>query len=286
MEARDKTVNITLDNLVFPECPRWHDGTLWFADCHDGKVIQSTPQGEVLDTFDVPGGPAGIGWLPGGDLIVVSMARLCIYRRRGTGGTLSVHADLSGFHRYHVNDMVVDGAGNAYVGEVGFAPGEDPRATSVLLVRPDGSVEIAASDMLTPNGSVITSDGKTLVVAESMQRRLVAFAIGADGSLGDRRVFAQLGPDQVPDGICLDAQGCIWVASPRAASLIRVDQSGTIVEEIPTGDLKPYACMLGGADGRDLFVCLAAGHDPEQTRRDRRGAIGIVRVAVAGSGYP
>lgn len=279
------TIKILLSKLVFPECPRWHEDTLWFADCHDGKVVQMTPAGQILETFDVPGGPAGIGWLPGGDLIVVSMGDLCLYRR-SADRKLCVHADLSGHHRYHVNDMVVDSAGNAYVGEVGFGPGEDPRATSVLLVRPNGSVEVAAGDMLTPNGSVISDDRSTLVVAESLQRRLVSFRIGADGTLSDRSVFAQLGSDRVPDGICLDAEGCIWVASPRAGSVIRVHPSGDILDEIPTGKLKPYACMLGGTGRRDLFICLAPGHDPVMSRRVRRGAIGIVPVTVPGAGYP
>lgn len=274
-----------LDRLVFPECPRWRNGTLWFADCHDGKVINMTVDGSVLEAFDIPGGPAGIGWLPGGDMLVVSMADLCIYRR-AKDGALRRHADLSRYHRHHANDMVVDGAGNAYVGEVGFRPDEKARSTCVLLVRPDGSVEVAANDMMTPNGSVITSDHSTLVVAESRERRLTAFKISADGTLTDRLVFAQLGPDEVPDGICLDAEGCIWVASPRAGSIMRVHPSGMVVERISTGDLKPYACMLGGADRRDLFVCLAADHDPASTKRLRRGTIGVISVAVAGSGHP
>lgn len=278
-------IKILLDRLAFPECPRWRDGTLWFADCHDGVVVNMAVDGRVLETFAIPGGPAGIGWLPGGDMLVVSMADLCIYRR-AKDGALTRHADLSGHHRHHANDMVVDGAGNAYVGEVGFRPDEEARSTSVLLVRPDGSVTVAAADMMTPNGSVITSDHATLVVAESRERRLMAFRIAQDGALTDRRLFAQLGPDQVPDGICLDEEGAIWVASPRAASVLLVDRSGKVVEEIATGELKPYACMLGGSDRRDLFICLAAGHDPAGTQRDRRGAIGVMQVAVGGSGYP
>ena len=278
-------IRIVLENLVFPECPRWRHDSLWFADCHDGKVINMEPEGTVRAAFDVPGGPAGIGWLPDGDLIVVSIADLCIYRR-GKDGVLQRHADLSGHFRHHANDMVVDRAGNAYVGEVGFHPDEEARSTCVLLVRPDGSVEVAANDMMTPNGSVITNDHRTMVVAESRQRRLTAFSIASDGTLQDRRVFAQLGLDQVPDGICLDAQGCIWVASPRARSVLRVDANGTVVQSIATGELKPYACMLGGDDRRDLFVCMAADHDPAGTRRDRRGAIGVISVEVPGAGYP
>ena len=250
------------------------------------EVIRIEPGGRALDQFEVPGGPAGLGWLPGGDMLIVSMGELCIYRR-GPDGALSRHADLSGHHRFHANDMVVDGVGNAYVGEVGFRGGEeDPRTTVVLLVRPDGTVQVAAEDMLTPNGSVVTPDGRTLVVAESLRKTLIAFTIGADGTLTDRRLFAQLGADQVPDGICLDAEGCIWVTSPRASAVMRVSPTGKVMEELPTEARRPYACMLGGADGRDLFICLAGSHDPEETRRARNGVIGVVRVATPGAGYP
>ncbi|WP_303541971.1 SMP-30/gluconolactonase/LRE family protein [Sphingomonas natans] len=279
------TIKILLDRLVFPECPRWRGGSLWFADCHDGKVIQMSPDGDVVSAFEVPGGPAGMGWLPNGDLIVVSMAELCVYRR-GVDGQLVRHADLSGHFRHHANDMVVDQAGYSYVGEVGFRPDEEARSTSVLLIRPDGAVAVAAEDMMTPNGSVIDDDHSYLVVAESRERRLIRFKIGTGGALSDRRIFAQLGPDEVPDGICLDAEGCIWVASPRAHAVIRVHPSGHVLERIETGRLKPYACMLGGADRRDLFVCLARDHDPSATRRERRGAIGTVRVETPGSGRP
>lgn len=280
------TITEVLGGLVFPECPRWRDGSLWFADCHDGKVIQMAPDGRVLDSFDVPGGPSGIGWLPDGTLLVVSIADLCVYRR-GSDGRIVRHADLSGHHRFHTNDMVVDAAGNGYVGEVGFRVGEeDPRSTCLLLVRPDGSVDVAAEDLMTPNGAVITADGRTLIVAESRRMRLTAFTIAADGMLTDPRLFAQLAPNQVPDGICLDEEGCIWVASPRACAVLRVSPTAGVIEEIPIKDAKPYACMLGGADRRDLFICLASDHDPQRTRQARSGSIAVARVAVAGCGYP
>ena len=280
------TIIPVLDGLVFPECPRWRDGSLWFADCHDGRVINMAPDGRVLDSFEVSGGPSGIGWLAGGDMLIVSIGDLCVYRR-GSDGIISRHADLSAHHRFHTNDMVVDDVGNGYVGEVGFRVGEEePRSTCLLLVRPDCSVEVAAEDLMTPNGSVITADGQTLIVAESRRMRLTAFTIAADGTLTDRRLFAQLGPSQVPDGICLDEEGCIWVASPRACSVLRVSPAAGVIEEIPIEGAKPYACMLGGTDRRDLFICLASDHDPEHTRVARSGAIAVARVAVAGCGYP
>lgn len=279
-------ITSVLEDLVFPECPRWRYNSLWFADCHGGRVINMAHEGRVLDSFEVSGGPSGIGWLPDGDMLIVSIGDICVYRR-GTDGTISRHADLSGYHRFHTNDMVVDHAGNAYVGEVGFRVGEEePRSTSLLLVRPDGSVVVATEDLMTPNGSVITADGRALIVAESRRMRLSAFTIAADGTLTDRRLFAQLEPGQVPDGICLDEEGCIWVASPRARSVIRVSPSAGVVDEIPIEDAKPYACMLGGTDRRDLFICLASDHDPEKARQARSGSIAMARVAVAGCGYP
>jgi sugar lactone lactonase YvrE len=219
-------------------------------------------------------------------MLIVSIGDLCVYRR-GTGGALTRHADLSGHHRFHTNDMVVGSTGNAYVGEVGFrGETEEPRSTCLLLVRPDGSVQVAADDLMTPNGTVITSDGRTLIVAESRLKRLTAFSVASDGLLTDQRIFAQLGPDSVPDGICLDESGSIWFASPRERAVIRVSPSGAVTDQLHMEGLKPYACMLGGTDRRDLFICLSGSHDPEATRKAHAGAIALARVAVAGTGYP
>lgn len=279
-------LNRIADGLVFPECPRWHGGKLWFSDCHDGKVIALDPGGEVVETFAVPGGPAGLGWLPDGDLLVVSIGDLCVYRR-ASDGELTLHCDLSDYHRHHTNDMVVDTKGNAYVGEVGFRiPEEQKRSTAIVLVRPDGSSEVAFEPVLTPNGSVITDDGKTFIVAESQERRLTRFRIAEDGTLADGETFAQLAQDHVPDGICLDAEGCVWVACPSTASVVRVHPKDGVVERIGTQDSRPYACVLGGKDRRDLYVCCATSHDPETARKVRLGSIRAVRVNVPGAGLP
>lgn len=272
--------------IVFPEGPRWRDGNLWFSDCHDGKVLRIAPDGKMLESFDVPGNPSGLGWLPGGDMLIVSIDDLCIYRRR-PDKSHTRHADLSGYHRFHSNDMVVDAAGNAYVGEVGFRSGEEAqRTTNVLLVRPDGSVDIAVSEVLTPNGSVITPDGKKFILAESMMKRLTSYTIADDGTLIDPQLFAQLGPDHVPDGICLDEAGCIWMASPRTASVLRVAPTGEVIDELRLESGRAYACMLGGEDRRDLFICVSTGHDPALTRTVRGGAIAVARVDTPGCGYP
>ncbi len=283
MITRAETV---ASGFVFPECPRWRDGALWFADCHDGKVIRLAPSGEVLESFDLPGKPAGIGFLPDGDMLIVSIGDLCIYRR-DSAGALYRHADLSGLHRHHTNDMVVDHQGNAYVGEIGFNMAtEQPRPTAMALVRPDGSVEETGRPILTPNGAVITPDGKTFIVAESLGRRLTAYDIGADGRLSNQRLFAQLEEMEIPDGICLDAEGCIWSTAPFTNSVLRVSPTEGVVERITFDDTRPYACILAGEDGRDLYICCAPDHDPAKTMPLRAGQMRRLRVAVPGAGLP
>jgi sugar lactone lactonase YvrE len=273
-------------DFVFPECPRWRDGGLWFADCHDGKVIRLDPSGKVLDSFDLPGKPAGIGFLPDGQMLIVSIGELRIYRRDASGA-LHVHADLSKVHRHHTNDMVIDEAGNAYVGEIGFhMESEQPRPTAIALVRPDGKVEETGRPILTPNGSVITPDGRTFIVAESLGRRLTAYDVAEDGTLSNQRLFAQLDEMEIPDGICLDAEGCIWSTAPFTSSILRVSPTEGVVERIGFDDTRPYACMLGGEDRRDLYICCAPDHDPAKTVPARAGMIKRLRVAVPAAGLP
>ena len=280
------TVETVARGFVFPECPRWRDGALWFADCHDGKVIRLAPSGEVLESFDLPGKPAGIGFLPDGDMLIVSIGDLCIYRRDAKG-ELHVHADLSGIHRVHTNDMVVDKAGNAYVGEIGFhMASEQPAPTAFALVRPDGTVSETGRPVLTPNGAVITPDGKTLIVGESLGRRLTAYDIATDGTLGNQRLFAQLAEMEIPDGICLDAEGCIWSTAPFTSTILRVSPTDGVVERVSFDDTRPYACMLGGEDRRDLYICCAPDHDPAKTMPLRAGEMRRMRVAVPGAGLP
>jgi sugar lactone lactonase YvrE len=279
------TPEIIARGFAFPEGPRWHDGRLWFADQHDGLVRILEADGARAESFAVPGGPSGMGWLPDGDLLVVSMLERRLYRRHG--GELTLHADFAGLHPGHTNDMVVDGQGRAYVGNIGFDfdAGGEPGPTILTLVRPDGTVEVAAEDMLCPNGVVVTGDGKRLIVAESMANRLMAFDVDGDGRLANRRIFAEIG-DHVPDGICVDADDLVWVASPFAREVIRVAEGGVIVDRIATGHVQPYACMLGGADGRSLYICCAADHDRAKTVGLRSGCIAMARVAVPRGGWP
>lgn len=269
----------------FPEGPRWRDGLLWFSDHHDGLVRALDREGCVVEQFAVPGNPSGLGWLPDGDLVVVSMANRCLYRRQW--GELVPYADLSGVHPAASNDMVVDPLGRAWVGNIGFDyfSGEAPRSTCIARVDRAGRVVAAADDLHCPNGAVVTADGATLIVAESFARRLTAFAIAANGSLGQRRLWADLG-QQLPDGICLDAEGHIWVAIPLSQAVLRLAPGGEVVERVTTENGNPYACVLGGEDGRSLYICCAPDHVPAATREGRGGRIDVARVTVPGAGSP
>lgn len=276
---------VLLDGLRFPEGPRWRDGRLWFSDMHDGRVLALAPDGKAEEILALDGDePSGLGWLPDGRLLVVAMQTRRLLRRE-RDGRLVPHADLAGVADFHANDMVVDGHGRAYVGNFGFDlnAGATPRATRISLVHPDGRVETAADDMMFPNGSVLTPDGRTLIVGESFRSCLTAFDVGADGRLSKRRVWAQL-ERCVPDGICLDAEGCVWVASPVSHGALRVREGGEVVERVEV-ESQVYACMLGGADRKTLHLCTAATHDPAKTAA-RTGRIETIDVAVPGAGLP
>jgi sugar lactone lactonase YvrE len=297
-------LRVVADGLVFGEGPRWHDGRLWFSDMHAGTVCvlrdgTEEPSGtrpdsssgraggtsEVEAVCEVPGKPSGLGWLPDGRLLVVSMTDRRVLRREADG-SLVTHADLSGLVGFDCNDMVVDQRGNAYVGHFGFSfhDGSPPAPADVVLVRPDGSAEVAATDLQFPNGSVVTPDGRTLIVAESLAGRLTAFTVGGDGSLTDRRVWADLRGGS-PDGICLDADGAVWYADPQSARCVRVAEGGEVQASVDTGQAC-FACMLGGPDRRTLFLVVATFESLEQVARDRSGKILAVDVDVAGAGWP
>jgi sugar lactone lactonase YvrE len=196
------------------------------------------------------------------------------------------HADLSGFTASPCNDMVVDARGRAYVGNFGFdfEHGEKPRATCLLRVDPDGSAAVAAEEMRFPNGSVITPDGRTLIVGESFGACLTGFTIGADGALSGRREWARL-EGAVPDGICLDAENAVWVAWPVSNEVLRVREGGAVAERIPVGR-QAIACMLGGPDRRTLFVLSADTVHGTEARRLRSARVDAARVAVPGAGLP
>ena len=277
-----------VDGLRFPEGPRWHDGRLWFSDMHGLEVRSLDPEsGEQRIELEVPGQPSGLGWRPDGTLLVVSMTdrRLLAVR----DGHAEEVADLSALAPHHCNDMVVDDRGGAYVGNFGFDlhdPDADQRTTTLVYVAPDGEARVVADELFFPNGCVITPDGGTLIVGESFSGWLTAFSIAEDGSLHDRREWARV-RGAVPDGICLDAEGAIWLASPISHQVLRVAEGGEVLDEVRTSDERqPFACMLGGDDRRTLFVCTAFTSEPQAARAQRAGRIEAIEVDVPGAGLP
>lgn len=274
-----------LSQLAFPESPRWHDGALWFSDFYTHSVRRVGMDGRVETVVEVPGQPSGLGWLPDGRLLVVSMTDRRLLRLDPQG--LSEVADLSHLAPFHCNDMVVDAVGRAYIGNFGFdiAARQEPTPTVLILVTPEGDASVAADDLHFPNGSVITPDGRTLIVAESYGARLTGFTIGADGALSERRVWAQL-QGAAPDGICLDAQGAVWVASPISREVLRVREGGEVTHRIPTQG-QAVACMLGGPQRKTLFVLTGkVVATPEQSRSAMSGLILMMPVDVPGVGLP
>jgi sugar lactone lactonase YvrE len=276
-----------LDGLAFPESPRWHEGALWFSDFYQQHVRRVTPDGICETVLEIDDQPSGLGWLPDGRLLVVAMRQRKLLAF--DGHRVDEYADLSRHAPAFCNDMLVDGLGRAYVGNMGFdLPARAPFAPTVLLlVTPDGQVHVAAEDMHFPNGTVLTPDGRTLIVAESYGQRLTAFDVQPDGSLHKRRVWAQLeGKGVGPDGICLDEEGAVWLASPVSREVLRVREGGEVTHRIATPE-QAVACMLGGADRRTLYVL--AGRvmvTPEQSRSALSGRIFTVHVGVAGAGMP
>jgi len=285
-----------IEGLYFGEGPRWHDGRLWISDFYAHAVKAVSLDGKVETIVEVPGQPSGLGWLPDGRLLVVSMIDRRVLRLDPDG--LHEHADLTDIATFHCNDMVVDDQGRAYVGNFGFdldaylategvdaALGE-PGAPRAVLARvdPNGAVHVVAEDMRFPNGSVITPDGRTLIVAETLGLRLTAFDIDAHGMLSNRRVWAPT--DGVPpDGICLDAEGAIWVSHPLGTEMIRVAHGGEVLDRITTSQ-PSFACALGGPDRRTLFVATAPSSAAHEAAHAPLGRVEQLKVEVPGAGLP
>jgi sugar lactone lactonase YvrE len=280
---RERTVLV--GGLGFAEGPRWHDGRLWFSDMGAAQVVTADLDGGVEVVLEVPERPSGLGWLPDGRLLVVSMRNRRVLRRE-LDGTVVEHADLAGLASFDCNDMVVDGHGRAWVGNAGFDLSVRPlqvRPAEIVLVLPSGEARVVDDEVVFPNGSVVTPDGGTLIVAETFGQRLTAFTIAQDGGLTDRRLFAAL-EGHAPDGICLDAEGAVWVADATGSACLRVREGGEVVERIDTGR-GCFACTLGGPDRHTLFLLTADGFQGEAIRR-RTAAIEAVEVDVAGAGWP
>jgi sugar lactone lactonase YvrE len=286
-----------LSGFHFLEAPRWRDERIWFSDFYGHRVYSAREDGADLRTeATVDTQPAGLGWLPDGRLLVVSMLDRTL-RRREPDGTLVVHADLSEHATGHVNDMVVDAAGRAYVGDFGFdlMAGAPLAAAALHRVDPDGTVTEVAPELWFPNGSAITPEG-TLLVNETFGNRISAFDLTADGGLTNHRAWAQFGPlagagplaeamaqiSVAPDGGCLDAEGAMWIADATGGRLLRVTEGGTITDEVRPGT-NVYACALGGTDGRTLFACAAPDFDASARQAAQEARLIAVPVTVPGA---
>ena len=286
-------MRIVADGFSFLECPRWRDGKLWLSDFYTRRVLAVDESGQVETVVEVPEQPSGLGWLPDGRLLVVSMRDRRVLRLE-PGGALVEHADLAGLATGHLNDMLVDDAGRAYVGNFGFdlMSGDPLRTANLVRIDPDGTAQVAADGLAFPNGMALVDGGATLVVAESFGNRLGGYTVGAGGELLERRDWATFGPyptgedlgevlgtlSVVPDGICAAPDNTVWVTDADHHRAVRVAEGGEIVAEVSSGELQVFACALGGADGRTLFLCAAPSF-AEHERRDTRDAV-LLAVTV------
>jgi sugar lactone lactonase YvrE len=294
------TFNTLVEGLSFTECPRWRDGRLYVTDRYTRRVLAISVDGSVDTYARTAGLPAGLGFLRDGRLLITSMRDGKVLRRE-RDGTIVEHADLSAIAPGHLNDMLVDGEDRAWVGNFGFDlfGGAPACSTMLICVSPDGEAGIAAAGLHFPNGTVLTPDGRTLIVAETMANRLTAFTV-CDGLLTERRTWAAFGAppestdvaqiirqaEVVPDGICLDAEGAIWVADVVNQRLIRVAEGGAILDERKTNGLCAFACMLGGDNGRILFACAAPTFDEIEAAAHHRSCILMIKVEVPHAGLP
>lgn len=290
-----RATRVLTEGVYFGEGPRWRDGRLWFSDFYAHAVKSVSLAGDLRTEVEIDDQPSGLGWQPDGSLLIVSMTKRQLLRR-SLDGRIAVHADLSQIATFHCNDMVVDSAGGAYVGNFGFNLDAEIAARGVqnvlanhptaklAYVAPDGQARVAAEDMHFPNGPVITPDGKTLILGETLAGVLTAFDIHPNGDLSNRRVWASISP-RVPDGICLDADGAIWVANPIAPECVRFAQGGEVLEVIETGQ-PCYACMLGGDDGRTLFMLTASSSDHGAAAAAQTGNILVANVDSPRAGLP
>jgi sugar lactone lactonase YvrE len=286
--------------LSFTECPRWRDGRLYISDFYTHRVLAVAMDGTTETLARVPQQPSGLGFLPDGRLLIVSMRDRKVLRRE-LDGSLVEHADLSHLAPWYLNDMLVDHEGRAWVGNFGFdlMGGAPARTTVLICVQPDGAAQAVADGLGFPNGMVLTPDGATLIVAETTMNRLSAFPI-ASRSLGERRTWAAFGDPPksndlgerlkqsavAPDGICLDAEGAVWVADAAHGRVLRVAEGGRILEERKTHGIGAFACMLGGDDGRTLFVSVAPTFQEAQASAHHDAAIFMTRVEVLHAGLP
>ena len=290
-----------LDGGTFFEGARWHDGRWWVSDFYANRVLAVDADRSAETVMEIEQ-PSGLGWLPDGSLLAVSMTGHKIWRR-SESGDVALHADISEFSRGEANDMVVDAHGRAYVGNYGYdlMAGEPPKAATLIRVDPDGSVSAAADGLHFPNAGMITPDGRTLLVNETTAARIAAFTIGDDGSLSDHRIWAQIAetPEHTtleellplvefaPDGGCLDAGGCVWAGDSLHHRAARIAPGGEILEEIEApDDLVFYGCMLGGDDGHTMLLCAAPDWRLPAVEGATPSVLFTTRVEAGRAGWP
>jgi sugar lactone lactonase YvrE len=273
------------EGVVFPESPRWHRDRLWFSDVYDFALKTVDLSGSHRVVTAVPGRPAGLGVLPDGRMLLATAVERVVYAVSGDGA-MEVVSDLSTRAGGLLNDMVVDAQGRGYVGDTGFnvAAGEAFVPGRTWLVAPGREPEVVAEDMHLPNGCAIAPDGRTLYVAETFAHRVTRFTIGAEGRLTDRQVHAAL-PSR-PDGLCLDAEDHLWVAMVQDGEYVRIDPAGQVVDRVPSPESFALACVLGGPDRDQLFLCCADTSLERLRTGDSRGRIDHVPVPVPGAGRP
>jgi sugar lactone lactonase YvrE len=292
-----RTPELLVDDLFFPEGPRWRidadgNGKLWFSDVLAGQIKSVGLAGNLQTLAEIPEMPSGLGWWPDGRFVAVSLdGKLNVI---GDDGSVTPVADMNALDGFGCNDMVVDAEGRSYVGSFqGIdeaqhpGPGNMPGFSHIILIQPDGSTRIVADRMTFPNGAAISPDGGTYIVAETFANRITAFDIEDDGSLANRRVWADIGAP--PDGITMDQEGCLWVAVPYyiyggPGGFVRVREGGEIVDRIDMPDVASYACTLGGPDMKTLFLCQSTLVGKERFQGD--GRIMVVDVDVPGTGTP
>jgi sugar lactone lactonase YvrE len=285
MPPPSDTPEVLLAGLAFGESPRWHEGRLWVANWGTQEVLAIDPDGRSEVVLRVPTTlPYSLDFLPDGRLLVVSGQERLVLRLE-PDGALVTHADLTGLSAHGYNEIVVDGRGAIYVNGGGPIGGGGPPAGTVVLITPVGEIRRVGGGIAFPNGMAVTPDNATLIVADSWGRKLTAFDIGANGDLSDGRIWADLG-DGAPDGICIDAEGCVWYADVPNKRCVRVREGGDVLQTVQF-DRGCFACMLGGADGRTLFVTAAEWRGFEHMfDAARTGQVLTVRAPAPGSGWP
>jgi sugar lactone lactonase YvrE len=297
LPTASRSLELIADGHSFLEGPRWHRDALFVSDFYTHEVLRFDGDGRHV-VCEVEAQPSGLGFTPDGRLLIVSMLDRRLLRLDGR--TLTEVASFADLAPGPANDMVVDAAGRAYIGNFGSPPGVDLALASLVRVDPDGTTQVAASQLGFPNGAVVTPDGRSLLLAETFVGRISAFDVDADGGLSGRRTWAQFGaaPDYydeeratreltlLPDGMALDAEGLLWVADAKGHGVSRVRQGGEVVDFVDTGDLSVYAVALGGADRRTLYMCCAPPHRTFDPSTTRRSVLVTCRVPVPGAGTP